>query len=102
MLLIHALQLSCFDLAIADRRSPRQPGAWHYSDICWGAAVFNCLLEVCARTNDQERGYNIIEQMEKAGCIPDEYTVEAVAKRKVLRSHLRRVFTDSEGADEGY
>ena len=83
--------------------------AWPHADLCpaalrslRAAAVFNCLLEVCARTNDQERGYNIIEQMEKAGCVPDEYTVEAVAKRKVLRSHLRRVFTDSEGTDESY
>ena len=56
--------------------------------------MYNCLLDICARTNDQDRGYDIIDQMQKAGCQPDNQTLEAVAKRKFLRSHLRRTFTE--------
>ena len=56
------------------------------------AAVFNALLEVCARTNDEERAGEVISRMEGAGVVPNEQTYEAVAKRRSLRSMLRRTF----------
>ncbi|BDA44985.1 probable pentatricopeptide repeat-containing protein At4g19440, chloroplastic [Coccomyxa sp. Obi] len=55
-------------------------------------ATYNALLEVCARTKDLTRGYEIIERMERAGVLPDEQSVEAVKNRRALRTHLKRVF----------
>jgi pentatricopeptide repeat protein len=49
-------------------------------------------LEICARTKDSERGYEIIERMQRAGVPPDDYTLEAVKNRKALRAHLKRVY----------
>lgn len=54
------------------------------------AAVYNCLLEICARTNDEERGFDIIDRMSKASVPPNKYTLEAVKRRKSLRSYLKR------------
>lgn len=53
-------------------------------------AVYNCLLEICARTNDEERGFDIIDRMSKASVPPNKYTLEAVKRRKSLRSYLKR------------
>ncbi|EIE21165.1 hypothetical protein COCSUDRAFT_57081 [Coccomyxa subellipsoidea C-169] len=55
-------------------------------------ATFNVLLEVCARTKDLTRGYEVIERMERAGVLPDEQSVEAVKNRRALRTHLKRTF----------
>lgn len=54
------------------------------------AAVYNCLLDICARTNDQERGYDIIDRMSRARIVPNKYTLKAVKDRKALRSYLKR------------
>ena len=54
------------------------------------AATFNVLLEICARTKDQERGFEMIDRMRRAGVEPDDFTLEAVKHRRVLRSYLRR------------
>jgi pentatricopeptide repeat protein len=70
-------------------------GAHQHGDAmltCLCAAVFNALLEVCARTNDEARAGEILSRMEAAGVQPDERTYEAVAKRKSLRSLLKRTF----------
>lgn len=56
----------------------------------WCAAVYNCLLDICARTNDQERGYDIIDRMSRARIVPNKYTLKAVKDRKALRSYLKR------------
>lgn len=56
------------------------------------AATFNALLEICARTKDAARGYEIIERMQRAGVVPDEFTHEAIKNRKALRSYLKRVY----------
>ncbi|KAK9818525.1 hypothetical protein WJX74_009029 [Apatococcus lobatus] len=53
-------------------------------------ATFNVLLEICARTKDQDRGFEMIDRMRRAGVEPDEFTLEAVKHRRVLRSYLRR------------
>eukprot|EP00884_Botryococcus_braunii_P000298 jgi/Botrbrau1/10269/Bobra.0140s0022.1 len=54
--------------------------------------VYNALLEICARTRDQERGSEVIAQMHKAGIEPDEVTVDTVKNRKALRTLLRKTF----------
>ena len=54
------------------------------------AATFNVLLEICARTKDQDRGFELIDRMRRAGVEPDDFTLEAVKHRRVLRSYLRR------------
>lgn len=56
------------------------------------AATFNALLEICARTKDSARGYEVIERMQRAGVLPDDFTLEAVKNRKALRAHLKRVY----------
>lgn len=53
---------------------------------------YNALLEVCSRTNDLDRGQDIIDRMESDGVEPDEFTEEVVSKRRVLRTYLRKVF----------
>jgi hypothetical protein len=40
----------------------------------------------------QERGFEIMAQMLKAGILPDDVTVEIVKNRKALRTHLRKTF----------
>ena len=52
--------------------------------------IFNALLEVCSRTNDEVRGAEIIQRMASAGIEPDDFTVEAVRQRKSLRSMLKK------------
>ncbi|GLI60448.1 hypothetical protein VaNZ11_002603 [Volvox africanus] len=56
------------------------------------AVSFNALLEICCRTSDIERGQDIIDRMAADGVEPDEFTQEVVARRRVLRSYLRKTF----------
>ncbi|GIL55601.1 hypothetical protein Vafri_11147 [Volvox africanus] len=56
------------------------------------AVSFNVLLEICCRTSDIERGQDIIDRMAADGVEPDEFTEEVVARRRVLRSYLRKTF----------
>jgi pentatricopeptide repeat protein len=51
---------------------------------------YNVLLEVCAATNDYDRGCQLIDRMLEEGVQPDAFTVAAVANRKSLRSYLKR------------
>jgi hypothetical protein len=60
--------------------------------IAPSAAVFNALLEVAARTNDEARGAEVIARMRDVGVMPDDYTVDAVRQRKSLRSLLKKTF----------
>ena len=62
------------------------------SGLCCVAAVYNSLLDICMKTRDEQRGTEIIDMMHAAGLEPDEFTVDIVRKRKVLRSHLKRKF----------
>lgn len=55
-------------------------------------AVYNSLLDICARTKDDERGYEVIERMHRSAVETDARTLDAVRNRKSLRSHLKRVF----------
>lgn len=50
------------------------------------------LLSACARVNDTDRGTEILDKMATDGVEPDDGTVEAVKKRKVLRSYAKKVF----------
>lgn len=56
-------------------------------------ASYNVLLEVCARTNDLDRGQDVIDRMAADDVIPDEFTLETVQKRRVLRSYLKKTFS---------
>ena len=40
------------------------------------AAVYNSLLEICARTRDMTRGEEVVGRMARAGVLPDEDTLE--------------------------
>ena len=64
----------------------------HTFGITPGVQVYNVLLETCARTNDVDRGLQVLDRMEQEGIEPNNYTMEAVEKRKVLRSALRKQF----------
>lgn len=51
------------------------------------------MLDICAKTNDEERGYEIIARMEASGVEPDASTTDAVRNRKSLRSFLKKTFS---------
>lgn len=53
--------------------------------------TFNTLLEVCSKTNDEERGVEIIDRMQDAGVVPNDLSFEAVRQRKSLRSMLKKL-----------
>lgn len=56
------------------------------------AAIFNELVDICARDNEVERGMQLLERMAQAGVEPDEYTFAAVKRRRSLRSHFKKLF----------
>lgn len=56
-----------------------------------GLTTYNTLLEVCANSNDYDRGCQLIDRMEEEGIFPDRFTIAAVDKRKTLRKYLKRL-----------
>lgn len=56
------------------------------------AVSYNALLEICVRTNDLDRGQDIIDRMVSDDVEPDEFSLETVAKKRALRSYLRKTF----------
>uniref|UniRef100_A0A7R9V574 Pentacotripeptide-repeat region of PRORP domain-containing protein n=1 Tax=Chlamydomonas euryale TaxID=1486919 RepID=A0A7R9V574_9CHLO len=53
---------------------------------------YNVLLNVCASTNDLDRGQDVIDRMLSDDVDPDEFSLEAVSKRRALRSYLKKSF----------
>jgi pentatricopeptide repeat protein len=53
---------------------------------------FNKLLEVCVRTNDMDRGLDVLDRMADDDVVPDDYTLEVVKRKRVLRSHISKLF----------
>merc|ERR1712025_1304705 len=47
--------------------------------------TYNTLLEICAGSNDWQRGMQVLEQMADRQVLPDQKTLEIVKKRKTLR-----------------
>ena len=84
----------------------------HTWGIAPGNVTYSALLEICAATNDYERGCQarerarfwgsrhnrmrltrlaqLIDRMLEEGVQPDAFTVAAVSGRKSLRSYLKR------------
>lgn len=64
----------------------------HFSCTCVfvPAVSFNALLEICCRTNDLERGQDVIDRMISNGVVPDEFTEQIVSKKRALRSYLKK------------
>lgn len=58
------------------------------------AASFNVLLAAAAAAKDVDRGTAVLTEMKAAGVAPDMGTVAAVAKRRLLRSALKKMFED--------
>lgn len=44
------------------------------------------------RTDDVDRAMDVIDRMADDGVEPDEFTVAAVARKRSLRSYLRKAF----------
>lgn len=63
----------------------------HTYDIEPTILTFNTLLEICSKTNDEERGIEIIERMQEADVVPNDLSFEAVRQRKSLRSLLKKL-----------
>lgn len=61
--------------------------------LVFPSASYNALLEVCCRTNDVERGEDIIDRMLTDEVEPDEFTEAAVASKRTLRTYLRKAFS---------
>ena len=55
-----------------------------------GARAFNALLEVCVATGDADRAMDVIDRMAADGVAPDERTLQVVARKRNLRSYLRK------------
>lgn len=53
--------------------------------------TFNTLLEICSKTNDEDRGIEIIDKMQDGGIQPNDLSFEAVKQRKSLRSMLKKL-----------
>eukprot|EP00850_Spirogloea_muscicola_P022836 SM000314S12180 [mRNA] locus=s314:67734:68461:+ [translate_table: standard] len=51
-------------------------------------AVYNELLDICARENNVDKGQQLLERMRAAGLQPDSLTFRVVSRRKALRSIL--------------
>ncbi|CAI5467692.1 unnamed protein product [Closterium sp. Yama58-4] len=48
-------------------------------------AIFNELMDICARDNAVDRGVQLLDRMAEAGVEPDAFTFEAVKRRRTLR-----------------
>ncbi|GJP56579.1 hypothetical protein CLOM_g15635 [Closterium sp. NIES-68] len=55
-------------------------------------AIFNELMDICARDNAVDRGVQLLDRMAEAGVEPDVFTFEAVKRRRTLRSHFKKLF----------
>ncbi|CAI5515852.1 unnamed protein product [Closterium sp. Naga37s-1] len=55
-------------------------------------AIFNELMDICARDNAVDRGVQLLDRMAEAGVEPDAFTFEAVKRRRTLRSHFKKLF----------
>ncbi|KAJ9518775.1 hypothetical protein QJQ45_026040 [Haematococcus lacustris] len=53
---------------------------------------YNVLLSVCVRTNDLERGEDVIDRMHQDGVEPNEFTEACLVPRRSLRSYFRKTF----------
>ena len=62
------------------------------SGILLTTCTYNTLLEVCATSNDWQRGMQVLDQMHDTNVRPDQMTTEIVKNRKVLRAHLKKLF----------
>ncbi|KFM26173.1 Lipoxygenase-like proteiny domain-containing protein 1 [Auxenochlorella protothecoides] len=61
----------------------------------WGlqpsAPVFNALLDICVRTEDDARADTLLDRMWTGGVAPDAMTLETVRQNKKLRSRVKRL-----------
>lgn len=44
------------------------------------------------RTNDMDRGLDVLDRMADDDVAPDDYTLEVVKRKRVLRSHISKLF----------
>lgn len=60
-------------------------------DVVPGALSYNILLAKCADDNELERAEDIVDRMAAEGVEPDRFTMEAVKKRRSIRSYAKKV-----------
>ena len=60
-------------------------------DVVPGALSYNILLAKCADDNELERAEDIVDRMADEGVEPDRFTMEAVKKRRSIRSYAKKV-----------
>jgi pentatricopeptide repeat protein len=56
------------------------------------AVSYNALLEVCLKSQDMDRGFDVLDRMANDGVEPDDVTRELVARKRSLRSYYRKMF----------
>ena len=66
--------------------------AMEQTGITLTTCTYNSLLEVCASSNDWQRGMQVLDQMADLQVVPDQMTMEIIRKRKILRAHLKKLF----------
>lgn len=56
-------------------------------------------MQICVRTNDLDRGLDVLDRMSADGVPPDAFTEAIVAKKRAMRSYLKK-FGASEDDEE--
>lgn len=56
--------------------------------------VYNELLDICVKTNDMDKGAELLDKMHAKEISPDFNTMEVIKRKRILRSHLKKVFAD--------
>ena len=60
-------------------------------DVVATATTYNLLLGKCADDNELERAEDLVDRMADAGVEPDGRTLDAVKKRRSIRSYAKKV-----------
>ena len=60
-------------------------------DVSPSCLSYNVLLAKCAADNELERAEDVVNRMADEGVEPDRFTMEAVKKRRSIRSYAKKV-----------
>ena len=60
-------------------------------DVSPSSLSYNVLLAKCAADNELERAEDVVDRMADEGVEPDRFTMEAVKKRRSIRSYAKKV-----------
>lgn len=63
------------------------------SPLCNLLAVsYNALLEICYKSNDDDRALDVMDRMSDDEVEPDEILLNTVSKKRTWRTYLRKLY----------